>query len=50
MGKRGNDSVTLVRSAIDRGYRQKVFLITKVDGRTKQEAAKQIDESLKRPE
>ena len=30
------------------GYRQKAFLMTKIDGRTKQEAAKQIDQSLKR--
>ncbi|PYX66065.1 MAG: aldo/keto reductase [Acidobacteria bacterium] len=34
--------------ALQNGYRQKVFLMTKLDGRTKQEAAKQIDESLKR--
>lgn len=30
------------------GYRQKVFLMTKFDGRTKESATKQIDESLKR--
>jgi uncharacterized protein len=30
------------------GYRQRAFLMTKVDGRTKDSAAKQIDESLKR--
>ncbi len=30
------------------GYRQRAFLMTKIDGRTKQSAAKQIDESLKR--
>ena len=30
------------------GYRQKVFLMTKIDGRTKEAAASQIDESLKR--
>src|SRR5438270_19179 len=30
------------------GYRQKVFLMTKFDGRTKASAAKQIDESLQR--
>ncbi|MGA2192655.1 MAG: aldo/keto reductase [Nitrospirota bacterium] len=30
------------------GYRQKVFLMTKFDGRTKGAAQKQIDESLKR--
>jgi aryl-alcohol dehydrogenase-like predicted oxidoreductase len=34
--------------ALKDGYRQKVFLMTKLDGRTKQEAARQIDESLKR--
>ena len=72
--KEEKDSVTLIRSAIDRGitfmdncwdyhdgksevwmgkalcdgYRQKVFLMTKIDGRTRQAAARQIDESLKR--
>jgi aryl-alcohol dehydrogenase-like predicted oxidoreductase len=30
------------------GYRDKVFLMSKMDGRTKEEAIKQIDESLKR--
>ena len=30
------------------GYRNKVFLMTKIDGRTKVEAARQIDESLQR--
>jgi predicted aldo/keto reductase-like oxidoreductase len=30
------------------GYRKKVFLMTKIDGRTKKSAAEQIDESLKR--
>ena len=30
------------------GYRQKVFLMTKFDGRTRQSCAKQIDESLQR--
>jgi len=30
------------------GYRQKVFLMTKIDGRTRPAAARQIDESLKR--
>ncbi|MBW4571273.1 MAG: aldo/keto reductase [Tolypothrix carrinoi HA7290-LM1] len=34
--------------ALQDGYRQKVFLMTKIDGRTKESAAKQIDESLKR--
>ena len=34
--------------ALRDGYRQKVFLMTKFDGRTKQSTARQIDESLKR--
>jgi aryl-alcohol dehydrogenase-like predicted oxidoreductase len=34
--------------ALRDGYRNKVFLMTKFDGRTKAAAAQQIDESLKR--
>lgn len=34
--------------ALQGGYRQKVFLMTKIDGRTKQSAAAQINESLQR--
>jgi len=34
--------------ALQNGYRQKVFLMTKIDGRTKESAAKQINESLQR--
>src|ERR1700726_1207087 len=34
--------------ALKDGYRARVFLMTKIDGRTKEEAARQIDESLKR--
>ena len=34
--------------ALRDGYRDKVFLMTKFDGRTKASAAKQIDESLRR--
>ncbi len=34
--------------ALRDGYREKVFLMTKIDGRTKEAAAKQIDESLRR--
>ncbi|HEV7373160.1 MAG TPA: aldo/keto reductase [Pyrinomonadaceae bacterium] len=30
------------------GYRERAFLMTKIDGRTKQETAKQLDESLRR--
>ncbi len=36
--------------ALRDGYRSKAFLMTKFDGRTKESAAKQIDESLKRLE
>src|SRR6478672_5125734 len=69
-----NDSIAIIRSALDRGinfldncwdynngqseirmgkalrdgYRQKAFLMTKIDGRTKQAASQQIEESLKR--
>jgi aryl-alcohol dehydrogenase-like predicted oxidoreductase len=34
--------------ALQDGYREKVFLMTKIDGRSKKEAARQLDESLKR--
>jgi aryl-alcohol dehydrogenase-like predicted oxidoreductase len=34
--------------ALREGYREKAFLMTKIDGRSKKEAAKQLDESLKR--
>ena len=34
--------------ALRDGYRKKVFLMTKLDGRTREEAAKQLDQSLKR--
>jgi len=34
--------------ALKGGYRSRAFVMTKVDGRTKKEAAKQLDESLKR--
>jgi aryl-alcohol dehydrogenase-like predicted oxidoreductase len=35
-------------NALRDGYRKKVFLMTKIDGRTKEAAAKQIDQSLQR--
>lgn len=34
--------------ALQEGYRKKVFLMTKIDGRTKKAATEQIDECLKR--
>ena len=34
--------------ALGDGYRERAFLMTKIDGRTKQDAAKQLDESLRR--
>lgn len=34
--------------ALKDGYRDRVFLMTKIDGRSKKEAARQLDESLKR--
>jgi len=34
--------------ALKDGYRERAFLMTKIDGRTKKEAAKQLDESLRR--
>ena len=36
--------------ALRDGYRERVFLMTKIDGRTKEEATKQLDESLRRLE
>ncbi len=45
-----NDGVSEVRmgKALAGGYRNKVFLMTKNDGRTKASAAQQIDESMQR--
>src|ERR1044071_5276062 len=34
--------------ALRDGYRERAFIMTKIDGRSKQEAFKQLDESLKR--
>lgn len=45
-----NNGVSEIRmgKALRDGYREKVFLMTKCDGRTKASASRQIDESLKR--
>ncbi len=41
-------SESRVGNALKDGYRSKAFVMTKVDGRNKTDAAKQIDQSLKR--
>ena len=41
-------SETRMGKALRDGYRNKVFLMTKIDGRSKKEAARQIEESLRR--
>lgn len=43
----GASEIRMGKALRDR-YRDKVFLMTKIDGRSKKEAAKQLDESLKR--
>ncbi|MEO6463769.1 MAG: aldo/keto reductase, partial [Candidatus Eisenbacteria bacterium] len=42
------ESETRMGKALRDGYRDKAFLMTKIDGRSKREAARQLDESLRR--
>jgi predicted aldo/keto reductase-like oxidoreductase len=45
-----NDGASEVRmgKALRDGYRERAFLMTKIDGRSRREAARQLDESLRR--
>src|ERR1035437_6528561 len=45
-----NNGISEIRmgKALRDGYRERVFLMTKIDGRSKKTAAKQLDESLQR--
>jgi aryl-alcohol dehydrogenase-like predicted oxidoreductase len=45
---REGESERRMGKALRDGYRSRAFVMTKVDGRTKKEAARQLDESLKR--
>ncbi|HEX3865920.1 MAG TPA: aldo/keto reductase [Gemmatimonadaceae bacterium] len=44
----GGESEKRMGNALRDGYRDKVFLMTKIDGRSKRQATRQLDESLRR--
>ena len=44
----GGESEVRMGKALKDGYREKAFLMTKIDGRSREEAEKQLDESLRR--
>jgi predicted aldo/keto reductase-like oxidoreductase len=44
----GGASEVRMGKALQGGYRQRAFVMTKIDGRTKKAAAQQVDESLRR--
>ena len=45
-----NEGASEIRmgKALRDGYREKAFLMTKIDGRSRKEASRQLDESLQR--
>ena len=45
---KGESEKRMGKALKENGYRKRAFLMTKIDGRTKESAAKQIDESLSR--
>jgi aryl-alcohol dehydrogenase-like predicted oxidoreductase len=44
----GGESEIRMGAALKNGYRQKAFVMTKIDGRSKAEATRQLNESLRR--